>query len=59
MEFIFHFVKKKILVRLTQLSYSINESLSEVAVHVGEAGMSGQKHVAKRLSVPKETPYES
>ncbi len=38
MEFIFHFVKKKILVRLSQLSYSINESLSEGAVRDSSAG---------------------
>jgi len=54
----FYFVSQKIEEFLPQLSYSINESLSEVAVHGGEAGMSGQKHVAIRLSVPKETPYE-
>ncbi len=50
MEFIFLFVKKKILVHLTQLSYSINESLShayrqagEVAVRDSSAGAKGQK----------------
>ena len=42
-----------------QLSYSVNESLSEGAVHVGKAEISGQKHATKRLSVPKETPYQS
>jgi hypothetical protein len=58
-EFIFYFVKLKLLVHLTQLSYSVNDSLSEVAVHGGAAGISGQKHAAKRLSVPQEKPYES
>ena len=59
MEFIFLFVKKKILVHLTQLSYSVNESLSGDADRDSFAGAKGQKHVAKRQSVPKETPYES
>ena len=46
-------------------SYSVNESLSEVAVRDSEgglpdeAGVLGQKHVAIRLSVPKETHYEN
>ena len=59
MEFIFHFVKKKILVHLTQLSYSINESHREDAVRDSSAGAKGQKHAAIRLSVPKEMPDES
>ena len=59
LEIISLFVQKKILVHLTQLSYSVNESHREDAVHVGEAGVSGQKHEAIRLSIPKEKPYES
>ena len=43
----------------TQLSYSVNESHREDAVHGGAAGIMGQKHVAIRLSVPQVTPYES
>jgi hypothetical protein len=43
----------------TQLSFSVNESPSEVAVRDSFAGAKGQKHEAIRLSVPKETPCES
>jgi hypothetical protein len=53
------FVSKEIVSLPPQLSYSVNESLSEVAVRDSSAGAKGQKHAAKRLSVPKETPYES
>ncbi len=65
-EFIFYFVFLNQWLRLTinswvptQLSLSVNESLSEVAVRDSSAGAKGQKHAAKWLSVPKETPYES
>ena len=43
----------------SQLSYSVNESLSGGAVRDSYAGAKGQKHAAVGLSVPKETPYES
>ena len=43
----------------TKLSYSVNESLSEGAVHEGEAWAIEQKHETKRLRDPKETHYES
>ncbi len=53
------FVSKEIASLPPQLSYSVNESLSEVAVRDSSAGAKGQKHAAKWLSVPQETPYES
>jgi hypothetical protein len=66
MEFSYYFVfrKNQLLIKRnnrvpTQLSYSVNESHREDAVHGGAAGIMGQKHVAIRLSIPKETPYES
>jgi hypothetical protein len=54
-----NFVSKEIGSFPSQLSYSVNESLSGVAVRDSFAGAKGQKHVAKRQSVSKETPYES
>jgi len=66
MEFILHIVFQKITLRKvknsftpTQLSYSFKDSHRDDAVHGGEAGILGQKHLAIGLSVPKERHYES
>jgi hypothetical protein len=53
------FLSKELVSFPSQLSYSVNECLSGDAVRDSFAGAKGQKHVPKRQSVPKETPYES
>jgi hypothetical protein len=58
-EIIFHFVKKKLLVHLTQLSYSVNAVLTGVAVR-GDVSRSNRTKARKeKTSVPQETHYES
>jgi hypothetical protein len=42
-----------------QLSHSVGEVLSEDAVRDSFAGAKEQEHVAKKLTVPKETHCES
>jgi hypothetical protein len=42
------FFSKEIASFPPQLSYSVNESLSEVAVRDSSAGVKGQKHAAKK-----------
>ena len=50
---------------LTQLSYSVNAVLTEVAVRDSEGGLPAEagaaepKHERKKTSVPQETPNES